>query len=475
MNDIKISSLIALSLISSPIALSASSPPKAFSAESISSRASLRKMKYQLAAAPVLQPMGIYVGELQERWQFPSDHLPIGMTLDGLNFASWNVLDADYISWVTEKNSQGLSRSLIADEHVFIEGSKLTLRDRHVVDLILEMLQHPTHPKSLLSLQECREPFLAELKARLPSNFEVISHQENGVIIDKTDFQIVDAKSVTGIFSNEPKKPTQELMLLRKSNNEKLRLVNAHLPGDPTKPGRFEFAQYLADTADDQIATIAMGDMNFNELEMAEALRQAFPNARPSLYSPYCTNISPYTFVSKVIDHFIVASSSQVEIHTPEQVMIGLSSTTALLSGAENPVLDYSKIHLPQTGVLKTNGQFVYVDLDNDYIHKLVPLIEEEGFEEPPYFGRPELVGAHISVIYDEEMGTYSLPPIQELGEVIHFQVKECKIVSPPKMKGVDQVYFITVEAPELDRIREKYGLPKREYEFHITVGVKLL
>ncbi|HSX26391.1 MAG TPA: hypothetical protein VLE89_05225 [Chlamydiales bacterium] len=475
MNDIKISSLIAFSLISSPIALSAASPFNAVSAETSFSRASLRKMKYQLAAAPVLQPMGIYVGELQERWQFPSDHLPIGMTFDGLNIASWNVLDADYMSWVTEKNSQGLSRSLIADEHVFIDDSKLTLRDRHVVDLILEMLQHPTHPKSLLSLQECREPFLAELKARLPSNFEVIAHGGNGVIIDRTHFEIVDAKSVTGIFSAEPKKSTQELILLRKENGEKLRLVNVHLPGDPTKPGRFEFAQYLADTADDQIATIAMGDMNFNELEMADALEKAFPNGKPSLYSPYCTNISPYTFVSKVIDHFIVQSSSQVEINTPEQVMIGLSSTTALLSGAENPVLDYSKIQLPHTGVLKTNGQFVYVDLDDDYIHKLVPLIEEEGFEEPPYFGSPGLVGAHISVIYDEEMELYSLPPIQELGETIHFQVKECKIVSPPKMKGVDKVYFIVVEAPELNRIREKYGLPKREHQFHITVGVKLL
>ncbi len=112
MSDQKISALLALSLLSLPISIPAGTPSynhvkETSSSAAISStssqRASLRRMKHQLAVQPMLQPMGTYVGELQEKWQFPSDHLPIGMTFEDLHFASWNVLDAEYMSWVTEK------------------------------------------------------------------------------------------------------------------------------------------------------------------------------------------------------------------------------------------------------------------------------------------------------------------------------------------------------------------------------------
>lgn len=81
------------------------------------------------------------------------------MTIDGLNIASWNVLNAEYMSWVIEKNSQGLSRSLIAKEHIYINGSKLTIRDLHVIECVKSMLSHPTHPCSIICLQECSQAF----------------------------------------------------------------------------------------------------------------------------------------------------------------------------------------------------------------------------------------------------------------------------------------------------------------------------
>ena len=166
MSNQKISALLALSLISSPIALPATTPSYSdntktasttISSETTSKRAAVRRMRHQLAPMPMLQPMGtyvgeLYVGELQEKWQFLSDHLPIGMTIDDLNIVSWNVLDAEYMSWIT-KNEQGLSRSMITDEHVYIGDSKLTIRDKHVVDLILQTISHPTHPRSILSLK----------------------------------------------------------------------------------------------------------------------------------------------------------------------------------------------------------------------------------------------------------------------------------------------------------------------------------
>ncbi|MCF7852426.1 MAG: hypothetical protein K9M07_04195 [Simkaniaceae bacterium] len=136
-------------------------------------------------------------------------------------------------------------------------------------------------------------------------------------------------------------------------------------------------------------------------------------------------------------------------------------------------ILNYIQQNLPNCGVLKNSDGFVYVDVDDKYIHKLVTFIQKDGFEKPPYFGDSGLVGAHITVIYPGEIKKYGVGRIQECGETIYFIPKECQIVHPPKWQKIDEVYFLVVEAPELDRIREKYRLPKREYAFHITIGVK--
>jgi endonuclease/exonuclease/phosphatase family metal-dependent hydrolase len=280
------------------------------------------------------QPIGVYVGELQERWQFPSDHLPIGLRVNDLNFASWNVLDAKYMGWVIEKNCQGLRRSMIADEHLYIGGSSLTVRDQHVVRLILDMLQHTTHPKQLLALQECGDPFLVELKSHLPSCFTVVAHDGNAVVVDTRHFTIIGAKAVAHLFAHEPHRSIQDILLERKQSGDLFRVVNVHLPGDPSQPSREEFTRYLAKTFDDTITTLALGDMNFNEVEMSDALRRAFPNTTPpfALYSPYCTNISPNIFYSKVIDHFMVSSVSRSVVLQPNEVMPGLESVVGLLS-----------------------------------------------------------------------------------------------------------------------------------------------
>jgi endonuclease/exonuclease/phosphatase family metal-dependent hydrolase len=282
--------------------------------------------------------MGISVGELQEQWQFPSDHLPIGMTFENVHFASWNVLNAKSMKWVTEKNTQGLSRSLIADEHVYIEDSELTVREQHVADLILQMIAHPTHPRSILSLQECSQPFVAELRARLPAHFEVISEGDNAILLDRRLFEVVSSETVSGIFLHAPTKTLQNVTMRYLPDQQHWRLVNAHVDGDPTKPSHIQFAQYLADTFDPTLPTFAMGDMNFNELEMADALKQAFPNDAPfSLHSPYCTNISPRVFQSKAIDHFLIYSPENVPISLsrPNEILPGLDATASLLNPPE--------------------------------------------------------------------------------------------------------------------------------------------
>jgi hypothetical protein len=250
------------------------------------------------------------------------------------------VMNSEYFDWITT-DDQGLARSLIAQEHVFIGDSKLTLRDVHNIDLILEMLEHPTHPRSLLSLQECSAPFLEELQKRLPENIKIISDSDhlkkdqNVVLYDTRALLLKEQKSVTGVFSEQPERPFQDLLFDRLDTGEQIRILNGHLPGNPEGPARDEFAAYLARTESESIATIAMGDMNFNELEMEDALRKAYPGRAPSyaVLSPYCTNIGPYVCISKAIDHFLVRLpfSSEIKINCPEEVLSGLSEIVALL------------------------------------------------------------------------------------------------------------------------------------------------
>lgn len=136
-------------------------------------------------------------------------------------------------------------------------------------------------------------------------------------------------------------------------------------------------------------------------------------------------------------------------------------------------VLNYIEEHLPHQGILKDSNGFIYVDLDDEYVHKLITFIQQDGFQEPPYFGDNDLVGAHITVAYPEETKKYGIKQIKECGEMISFVPKKCQVAHPFRWEKIEEVYFIVVDAPQLDKIRKQYGLPKQKYDFHITIGVK--
>ena len=142
---------------------------------------------------------------------------------------------------------------------------------------------------------------------------------------------------------------------------------------------------------------------------------------------------------------------------------------------SEGEVLSFVNDALPLCGILKRSNHFLYVDLDDDYIYKLAPLIQKEDFSPPPYFGTPELVGAHISVAFPVEIE--NIAEVAGCGSKIIFTPKKCEIVrlTQPSslLQNVEEIYLLVVEAPQLDQIREKYGLSEQYYPFHITLGVK--
>ncbi len=330
--------LSALSVLSAPLAANPQMIAPQESVRVISPKASLRRLAAETALPPVLQPRGQYVGELQESWTFPSDHLPIGMSTEGLNVASWNVMNTAYMNWV-EMNSQGLKRSALTQENIIINESGLTVRDRHNVDLILEMLFQPGKPQAVLSLQECSIAFLEELEERLPPQFKVIREREgfpkdqNALIYDRSVLDLLKNSTVVGVYS-EDSRPFQDILFDRIDGKGPLRILNAHVPGDPNGPARYEFAEYLAKTENKAILTIAMGDMNFNELEMQDALQEAYRGKRPhyTLLTPYCTNINPNSFVSKAIDHFLINRPAESStISQPDELLPGLQKVVDLL------------------------------------------------------------------------------------------------------------------------------------------------
>lgn len=120
-----------------------------------------------------------------------------------------------------------------------------------------------------------------------------------------------------------------------------------------------------------------------------------------------------------------------------------------------------------------TEHNLVYLNIDDEYIHQLFPLLEGKKIEKPDYFGE-NLIGAHVSTIYPEEN---KLIMNEDLGEKHRFKVKGAYTAKLDTKK----YYVITVDSPSLVQLRKKYELPQllcfKNYliEFHITIGIKIL
>ncbi len=146
----------------------------------------------------------------------------------------------------------------------------------------------------------------------------------------------------------------------------------------------------------------------------------------------------------------------------------------ATLVSMESPcerILDYTCRTLPMCGILQQDRSgFVYVEVDYDYLCKLTGLIEYPGYRIPDCC-RGE--GARIYVMSAAEAARYSIPPLEEIGMVVHFNICTCKIVRAEHDPEIDSYYWLILESSELQNIRMKYELPEIPYPFHITIGVK--
>lgn len=149
---------------------------------------------------------------------------------------------------------------------------------------------------------------------------------------------------------------------------------------------------------------------------------------------------------------------------------VGINPSSGWALETHQEVVDYAQKHFSTEGqlIVKSDG-FGYLKVDDEYIHTLFPLLEltEEGYKKPPYFRTEEAPGAHISVFYVNE----NIIP-EEVGQYFHFELKQIVIVKPSK----DTCYAVLqVESPELEKLREKYGLSPKLFghEYHISLAKK--
>jgi hypothetical protein len=123
---------------------------------------------------------------------------------------------------------------------------------------------------------------------------------------------------------------------------------------------------------------------------------------------------------------------------------------------------------LPKQGALKISDErLVYLDIDDNYIHQLFPLIGYIGVRKPDYFSMG--IGAHISVIYPNEHEAH----IHETDSFYQFEV-----INLFKAQTEDAMYFaLKVKSPELLKLRSQYQLAPQlnlngySVDLHITIG----
>lgn len=126
-----------------------------------------------------------------------------------------------------------------------------------------------------------------------------------------------------------------------------------------------------------------------------------------------------------------------------------------------------AKFQLETKGSLKqTPDGLVYLDISDDFIHKLYPLLRTNGTQKPYY-------SAHIPIISEKERST--LDEIKEIGEVFTFSPKDCECLTLREHPDVESVWVLTVESQALEHLREKYRLPSKLHsqEFAIVLAIK--
>lgn len=153
---------------------------------------------------------------------------------------------------------------------------------------------------------------------------------------------------------------------------------------------------------------------------------------------------------------------------TAAELVQELGRTWYKTAGAATP--DYvlgGRLYLSKSG-------WLLLAVPNAFVHGLFDALQEPGVEKP--CDKDNLINAHISVMTASETDKIGADKITERGKIFRYQIGAVKTVVPTTWDGVGRVWYVTVNSPELRKLRASYGLspqPRGDWDFHITFGVR--
>lgn len=221
-----------------------------------------------LIAGQKLYPMSFH-------WNYPSDHLPVGIAASGnsltspLSFTSWNILNSLWIKYIEEQNADGIKDYLIQLHKTPYRNTSYTEREWSVNAIIQKMLhaQKDEGNTPLLVLQEVSIQMKSLIQEGLHPCFAILEtdrdYNDLGLIIyDKTALQLESYESIHGIYSNDQDNYIQDALFRFEESGFPFRVIQTHVPGGPHSRGLEEFADYLTTTFMPHITHFVAGDMN---------------------------------------------------------------------------------------------------------------------------------------------------------------------------------------------------------------------
>lgn len=126
----------------------------------------------------------------------------------------------------------------------------------------------------------------------------------------------------------------------------------------------------------------------------------------------------------------------------------------------------------------RTSNGFYYLDVPQSFATGLFRMLSNKQAQETPYKEEKyNKIGAHVSVIHEDEIDKIDGLRIKEIGEMFEFSLGQAKFTSPESWDGMKNVWFMQIEAPSLMDLRQKYDLPKtyngKGHKFHITFAIQ--
>ena len=118
-------------------------------------------------------------------------------------------------------------------------------------------------------------------------------------------------------------------------------------------------------------------------------------------------------------------------------------------------------VQIEQKGILKQrdNG-YLYLEVSDNFIAEAIPLIVAPGKIIPPrHYTSKKGIGAHISVMDENEVISNEIWEIQEVGQEFTFKVMELRTVKLNRENKMKKLWLLVVDAPQLEELRKSYGL----------------